>query len=273
MNDINKYGEILFLGPCNYKCYYCLQNEMEKLREEKENQLNMHYSKWNHFDDFILYCQSEGIEKIYLSSTCTDPLLYKYLDELIQEIKNMNFKVGIRTNGILAEEKLNTILKLNEEISFSINSFRNSTNSKITKSSYIPDYDNIFKFILKNNKNCRVSIVINQYNYKEIPEILDKLNQYKCISYVQLRKMYKYYNGKKDVEDKAFEYVKGYIEKNAIEIDNYYESKVFNYKNLKISLWENVFGQNSIKSINYYTNGIISDYNLLVPIYEERKNG
>ena len=273
MENLNKYGEILLLGPCNYKCYYCLQNEMDKLKEERENQLNTHYSKWNHFNDFLLCCQNESVDKIYLSSICTDPLLYNYLEELIQEIKNSNFKVGIRTNGVLAVEKINTILKLDEEISFSLNSFCGETNFKITNNTYIPDYEKIFKLLSNNNKKCRVTIVVNQYNYAEIPEIINKLNNYKCISYLQLRKVYKYYDYNKEKEDKAFENVKEWIEKNATEIENYYESKVFKYNNLKISLWENVFSKNSIKSINYFTNGIISGENLLVPIYEERKNG
>lgn len=273
MKDLNKYGEILFLGPCNYKCYYCLQNEMDKLRQEKENQLNTHYSTWKNFDEFISCCQNEGIEKIYLSSTCTDPLLYTYLEDLVKKIKQLNFKVGIRTNGVLAEKKLDTLLKFDEEISFSINSFNSNTNFKITGNKYIPNYDSIFKFLYNNNKKCRVSIVVNQYNFLEIPKILDKLNNYKCISYVQLRKMYKYYDCEKDSEDEAFENVKEWLRENAIETESYYESKVFKYKSLNVSLWENVFSQNSIKSINYYTNGIVSDYNLLVPIYEEGVNG
>ena len=273
MKELNKYGEILFLGPCNYKCYYCLQNEMDKLKEEKENQLNMHFSSWNHFDDFLLCCQNEGIDKIYLSSTCTDPLLYNYLEELIQKIKSMNFKIGIRTNGVLAEKRLDTLLKFDEEISFSINSFCSDTNFKITKNTYIPNYDSIFNFLYNNNKKCRVSIVVNQYNYLEIPKILERLNNYKCISYIQLRKMYKYYDCEKDSEDEAFENIKEWLEDNSEEIESYFESRVFKYKDLNISLWENVFSQNSIKSINYYTNGITSNYNLLVPIYEERENG
>ena len=273
MDNMNKYGEILFLGPCNYNCYYCLQNEMDKLKEEKENQLNIHFNKWNHIDDFFSCCQEEGADKIFLSSTCTDPLLYNYLDELIEKIKAMNFKVGIRTNGVLAEKKIDTILKCDEEISFSINSFSSDTNLKITKNEYIPNYDEIFKALSNNNKKCRIAIVVNQFNYSEISEMLDTLSKYNCISYVQLRKVYKYYECNKDNEDKAFENVTEWIKNNAVEIDSYFESMVYEYKEMKVSLWENVFSKNSVKSINYYTNGIISDYNLLVPIYEERENG
>ena len=274
MGDINKYGEILFLGPCNYSCYYCLQNEMDKLRQEKENQLNIHYTKWNNFDKFILACKNENIDKIYLSSTCTDPLIYMYLDELISELQKNNFKVGIRTNGLLASQKLDEIKKLDEEISFSINSFDKETNFKITKNEKIFDYNSILKFLEDNNKKCRISIVVNKYNYKEIPEILEKLVKYKCISYVQLRKMYKYYKNEDMSEEKnAFEDITKWLEENAIITESYYESKVYKYKEMKVSLWEDVFSKNSVKSINYYTNGIISDFNLLIPIYEESENG
>lgn len=274
MEKINRYGEILFLGPCNYSCYYCLQNEMTKLKEEKENQLNVFYEKWNNFNKFLDTCKREKIDKIYLSSTCTDPLLYKYLDELINKIKSENFKIGIRTNGLLATEKMNAINELDEEISFSVNSFNEDTNYKITKNNRVLDYDSIFKGLEKSDKKCRVSIVVNKYNYMEIPEMVKKLSEYKCISYVQLRKIYKYYeDNKRNEEEEDFEYVKNWLNENANIAESYFESKVYNYKNLKVSLWENVFSKNSVQSINYYTNGIISEHNLLIPIYEESENG
>lgn len=271
--DKQLYGEILFLGNCNYNCYYCLKQEMNNLKEKKENHLNVHFSEWNNFEKYIEELHNHNIEKIYLSSTCTDPLLYKYLDELIDYLQKEKFKVGLRSNGCLSIEKFSTILKFNGSISFSFNSFDKNTNKIITGSDYIPDYDKLLNSLEKENKKCRISIVINKYNYKEIPDMIDKLSKYSnSITYIQLRKVYKYYNKIEKEEIDAFEYIKNWLLKETKLKKMYYESKVYDYNGVEVSLWENVFDINNIQSINYFTNGLISNYNLLIPIYEEDKN-
>lgn len=264
------YGEILFLGKCNCNCYYCLKQEMNKLKKDKENQLNTHFLEWENFDKFLKINSENKIDKIYLSSVETDPMLYKYLLELIKYIKDKGFKVGIRTNGYCAIEKIDCLNECNEEISFSINSLNPKTNYDISGVKKIPDWEKIFEELSKRNKKCRVSIVVNRYNFNEIKDILNKLNKYECIDYIQLRKVYKYYI--KSMEDEnAFESVSNWIKTNANYLDNYFESSIYKYKNLKISLWENVFSKESIESINYFTNGLISTCNLLIPAYENKE--
>ena len=267
------YGEILFLGKCNYNCYYCLKQEMNKLKEKKENHLNVHFLKWKNFEKYIEELHKNNVEKIYLSSTCTDPLLYWYLDELVDYLKMENFKVGLRSNGCIAIEKYSIIKKFNESISFSINSFNKNTNRVITGSDLIPNYDDLLNNLEKDKKKCRISIVINKYNYKEIPDIIDKLSKYSnSITYIQLRKIYKYYNKIEQEEINSFEYIKNWLLKETKFKKMYYESKVYDYKGIEISLWENVFDIKNIQSINYFTNGLISKNNLLIPIYEEDNN-
>ena len=176
-----KYAEILFLGKCNCSCFYCLQNEMDRLQFEAENQMNIHFSKWNNFEKFIKLIKKENIEKIYLSSVTTEPMMYKYLKELILYLKENGLKVGIRTNGYFALEKIDCLDILDEEISFSINSLNDDTCMKICKKKN-PSWNNIFMELSKLNKKCRVSIVVNRFNKDEIVDILNYLKNFKCIS-------------------------------------------------------------------------------------------
>ena len=263
------YGEIYFLGKCNCKCFYCLNNEMECLREKNENHLTTHFKTWKNFDKFLNLCKEENIEKIFLSSVTTEPMLYKYLYELVLYIKSKGFKVGIRTNGYFVMKNIDVLKELDEEISFSINSLNENTNYKICKVSSLPNWDKIFKELDRLNKKCRVSIVVNNYNEKEIANILDTLTEYNCINYVQLRRIYKYYT--KSEHDEAFVNVSKWLKDNAIYKSNYFESEIYGYKNLDVSLWNDVFKKESIISLNYFTNGLLSDHNLIIPAYENKE--
>ena len=100
------YGEILFVGKCNYKCYYCLCNEMKKLQANMKVYNEMHFLSWPKFDIFLKKLKNSDCNIIYLSSTSSEPLLYKYIDELVDYLKNEGFRIGIRTNGTLISKKL-----------------------------------------------------------------------------------------------------------------------------------------------------------------------
>lgn len=270
MEEKINYGEILFIGKCNCNCYYCLSNEMNKLKQNTISHSSGHFLQWKNFDLFINTLKNNEVKKIYLSSTITDPLIYKYLDELIDFLHNNGFSVGIRTNGYMAKQNINNILKLDDEISFSINSLNIDTNSKICGVKNLPDWNYIFNLLDNYNKKCRISIVVNKYNYNEIDSIISRLSNYNSIEYIQLRKIYKYNNCNIDINDEAaFESIKQHIINNGIYTKNFHESKIFIMYNKMISLWEDVFKIESIKTYNYFTDGVMSNDNLLVRIYEE----
>lgn len=266
---MRQYGEILFLGPCNLRCYYCLSTEMPKLQSEQENQMNTHFFNWVNFNQFLTKCKEKQICTIYLSSVTTEPLLYQYLKELILFLQGEGFRVGIRSNGMLATSKMQEILLLDEEISFSMNSLNSDTTKLITGVPVYPDWIEIFGSLRKANKKCRISIVVNQHNQKEIPEMLNFLAWHSdVVNYVQLRQVYKYGN-RDDAETNAFVEIKYLIQTHCTKNGSYFESKIYKYRELSISLWEDVFQKESIQSVNFFTNGLISTNNLLIPAYEK----
>lgn len=55
-------------------------------------------------------------------------------------------------------------------------------------------------------------------------------------------------------------------------MSNYFESPIYKYKNLSVSLWFDVFKKESLNTLNYFTDGLIANNNLLVEAYEENKN-
>lgn len=267
------YGEILFLGKCNNKCYYCLGNEMLKAR--LVNNMETPYNELKNLDMFLNRLKDVNCSIIYLSSVETEPLLYKDINNLCDYLISKGFKLGIRTNGLCCYKFLNIIPLLSAEISISINSLDPSINKLICGNENTPNMENIFNVLHKNNKKCRISIVINCYNVADVMFTVDFLQAFDCISYIQLRKRYKYSDNIKDpschTDHIAFNRVKKMLSVKYKDVPktNFHESIIYNTK-VPISLWEDVFKKESLNTLNYFTDGKITTNNLLVPGYENK---
>ena len=253
------YGEILFVGQCNLKCFYCLGHEMHE--STKCNTLNTYFKDWPHFNEWINKLLENNVQKIYLSSTNSEPLLYSYLSELIDYLQDLGFKVGIRTNASL---DTSVCSKCKEEVSLSLQSLNPETFKKIAEVPLNFDFlENLRKI---DNDNIRVTIVVNRYNYLEIFDMLNKLKDFN-LRYVQLRQCYKYYDVDITPDIDAFKYVINLLKRYPIK-GNFNESIIYDVNGLSVSVWETVFKKESISSSNYWTNGVITDNNLLVEGYE-----
>lgn len=253
------FANINLQGPCNYKCFFCLGNDINC----NSNYLKVHFSKWKNFNEYLEKCKKNKIKKIYLTGQNTDPLLYKYLSELIEYLKKEGFIVGIRTNGVKALERQKEIESCNGGVSYSIHSLDSKTNYLITKSKQVLDIKNIDKKI---EKDYRVAIVINRYNKDEILDMIKELSKLKKLRYIQLRWVStdnRYYDLKEDI--KAFDELSKYIENNYECIDEFYKAKIYDIFGIKTSLWKTV--KTSINSFNYFTEGIISENYFVVEGY------
>lgn len=90
------------------------------------------------------------------------------------------------------------------------------------------------------------------------------------IRYVQLRQCYKYYETDIQPDIDAFNEVRSKL--NSFSIKGYFnESVIYDVNRLSVSIWETVFKKESISSSNYWTNGIITENNLLVEGYENER--
>lgn len=256
------YGEILFVGKCNFQCFYCLGHEMHE--STKCNTLSTHFSLWPNFGKWLVDLHMNNVKTIYLSSTNSEPLLYAYLSELIDFLEDDGFNVGIRTNG-----SLDTTIcsKCKEEVSLSLQSLNYDTFEKITNVMLSFDFlENLRKI---QSDNLRVSIVVNRYNYTEIFDMLDKLKDFN-LRYVQLRQCYKYYETDIQPDIDAFRNVVEKLKSYPVK-GNFNESVIYDVNGLAVSVWETVFKKSSISSSNYWTNGVITNNNLLVEGYEDER--
>ena len=97
--------------------------------------------------------------------------------------------------------------------------------------------------------------------------MLNKLKDFN-LRYVQLRQCYKYYDVDITPDIDAFKYVINLLKRYPIK-GNFNESIIYDVNGLSVSVWETVFKKESISSSNYWTNGVITDNNLLVEGYED----
>lgn len=263
------YGEIYFTGMCNLQCFFCIKDEMD---EEVYDRTLDDFNEWKGFNDWIKFLKDNRVPKIYLSSTSTEPLLYRNLANLIRYIQDNGFRVGIRTNASI-KNCSETLSLCDEEVSVSLQSLNPETFKKITKRNLNFDIIETLKSIkLKDSANMRVSIVVNRYNENEIFSILDTLKDIKTIKYVQLRKVYKYNDTANDdfKEDfDAYQRVRDSISSKYKKTGNFKESEIFDVNGLSVSMWDVVFCRESIQSSGYWTNGTMTFNNLLVPGYKE----
>lgn len=257
------FANINLQGPCNYQCYFCLGRDISL--GSCHNYLNNHFSKWKNFHKYLEKCKRDGIKKIYLTGQNTDPLLYKYLQELIEYLKDEGFHVGIRTNGVLGLEKMDIINSLNDEVGLSIHSLTSDINKKITNHSIIPDWDMIIKKI---KVPLRIAIVVTRYNKNEILSLIQFFSKYKNISYIQLRCIAtdeRYEELKEDID--CYKEVTSEIMEKFSYLRDYYTASIYDVYGIEVCLWKTV--ATTINSYNYFTDGIISTNYFVVEGYKK----
>lgn len=173
---------INLLGPCNADCYFCLGRDLAKKYFE-HNQLSIHYSHWKNFEMAMYETQKAMIHRVYVTGQTTDSLAYQHIEGLVQYLKRLGTftRVGLRTNGLLAVERMHTI-NLCDSVGYSIHMLKPEVNRKIMGVDYIPPWESIL-----NDTKCpriRVSIVVGRYNVEEVYSILDFLSGFPQLRYV-----------------------------------------------------------------------------------------
>ena len=262
--NVATFANINLLGVCNINCYFCLGKDLPD-HFYKNDYNNVHFQEWKNFDKFLVLCQENGIDKLYLTGQNTDPLLYQYLRELIEFLQGMGFLVGIRTNGYGAIGSLDIINTCKEEIGYSIMSMDYNINNKIVGKYELPDWDYI---IPRTTSKCRVSIVVNRYNFIELMGMIKKVSEYDNVKYIQLRRV-STDTRKEELEldahifEEVFQSCKASFGHQFKK--NFYGSEVLELFGKEITFWRTV--KTDVNSFNYYVDGVLSDEYFIIEGY------
>lgn len=254
------FANINFVGRCNAKCFFCLGKQAEG---KKSCYFDKHFSEWDNFYLFLGYCKENGIKKIYLTGLDSEPTIYPYVQELVDYLKELNFLVGIRTNGIKVDEKL--YKSFNDEVGISIHSFNQETLDKIGISEV--DFSSIAK-ALQGTKH-RYAIVVNRYNKNEIIDMIEKTSQLDKDCYIQIRQVCddNGIDGPYHDDILAFQKVAEDIEKKYPRKSEFENAGIYIANGVNVCVWRpfNV----TVNSFNYFINGIISDNYFVIEGWEK----
>lgn len=256
------FANINLLGKCNADCFFCLGKDIPELLTQ-HNQINTYYTEWQNFETFLNQCKENKIEKLYITGQNVDSLQYRFLAELIDYLQNNNFTVGLRTNGYLAEQNIDTINKCKNSIGYSIHTLNAETNDAIMKRKDMPNWTKI----LKATTNPRVAIVINRYNLAEFWSLMLYLQDFDNIKYVQVRRVSTDTRKQQLMPDiLAYEELYKTIRNQGYRPNRtFYGAECYQMFGLETVFWRTV--QTSVNSMNYFTDGTISPEYFIVQGY------
>lgn len=153
------FGNIHLSGACNRSCYWCIGQHMMAL--DSENNLDTYPLVG--MDRFLFRCRERSVREINLTGTNTDPLLYRHIGKLREQLdRNIpNLKFGLRTNGALAVSKIDDV-KLFDKLSLSIHSLDETIYRSIMGSGSVPDVAKILE--LTAPRPLKVNVVLCKEN-------------------------------------------------------------------------------------------------------------
>ncbi len=265
------FANINLLGKCNMNCYFCLGKDLATEFAQYNECLNVHFQNWVNWDKFINTCKELSIPQIYITGQNTDSLCYRYTPQLVEYLKSIGFYVGIRTNGLLAPKYMDNVVNQcttcwGDAVGYHIPTLKQSKAITITGSPYVPDW----KSILSQTKaKMRVAVVLCKHNKDEILDIIKFVSQFP-VEYVQVRKIStdtRYAYLKEDIE--LFEDFASEIANEFLLINEFESAQIYDVYGMKVSLWRTV--STSVNSINYFSNGVLSDEYFVIEGYAKQK--
>ncbi|CAF1555051.1 unnamed protein product [Didymodactylos carnosus] len=237
-----EFGNILFSGPCNQKCPFCIGHQLIKTPN------NLRKESLENLDDFIAVMKESESSKIILTGTRTDPQLYKYEEKLLNRLRTdlPNVHISLHTNGLLAAAKMR-IFRMYDSCTISVNSFRPETYLKLHGVKQMPDLRHIIN--QAPNVPIKLSCVLTEDNMNQVDEYLENAKVL-GIKRIALRHLY---GDSRRLPINAFQHKK--------PIKFHQSNPVYDFDGLQVTHW--IFDKTSGRSLNLFSDGTLSAEYLL----------
>ena len=224
-------GNILFSGPCNQKCPFCIGHQLLKTPN------NLRQEKLENLDSFISLIRASKTPKIILTGTRTDPQLYNYDEKLVDRLRSHlpGAHISLHTDGLLAIPKMKTF-RMYDSCTISINSFDPKTYSKLHGVKQMPNLKKILE--QASNLPVKLSCVFTADNVHQVEEYL-QIAKDLGIKRIALRHIY--------VDARRWP-IEAFQNKTPIR---YHQSNpVYDFDGLQVTHW--IFDSTSGRSLNLF---------------------
>jgi len=236
------FANLLFSGPCNAHCYFCIGNQLDPALSPSS------LSKFppRNLEAFLaLICQQE-IRQVVFSGTNTDPQLYHHEARLLDSLRERlpsRTQFSLHTNGRLALRKMKTFNQY-DRVTLSLPSFIPRTYRRMMG---VPRPPDILEILRQARIPVKVSCLVSAENAAEIPQFVSR-----CwasgIQRVVFRKPFG--------EIKPWEQIFPLHRLGLLPQDEYRANPVFDFRGMEITLWD--FNESTSQSINLFASGVIS---------------
>jgi pyruvate-formate lyase-activating enzyme len=236
------FANVLFAGPCNRFCPWCIGKKLPAA----VNQSNLDLWPLRNLEGFIARVNEERVREIVFTGTVTDPHLYHYEAELLDELRerlHRDARFSIHTNGVLSIQKM-TVFNRYDRATVSFPSFVPDVYEKLMGSRRVPDLERILQ---ESEIPVKVSAVVNQHNLPELEHFLERCHRI-GVSRLVLRQLY----GTSWPWPRLRE---------ATPVSEFRGNPVLDYAGMEVTLWK--FDQSTCRSLNLFADGTLGESYLL----------
>lgn len=163
------FANVLFAGPCNRFCPFCIGKEIPA----EMSPVNLDVYPPLNWDKFVRRVQRLGIREVVFTGTTTDPHLYHHEEKLIARIRRElpAVRLSIHTNGALSLKKL-AAFNAYDRACISLPSLNKTTYAKMMGVSQVP---NLGEILAQAKIPVKISCVVNEHNAAELDVFLGQL--------------------------------------------------------------------------------------------------
>lgn len=235
------FANILFAGPCNQRCPYCIGRQVDP----GVNRPNLDRFPPRNLERFAALLRRHDVRQIVLTGTNTDPQLYQHEERLINWLRENvpRGALSLHTNGQRVMNKIALLNRYNRA-TISFPSFDPHTFFRMTGVRRMPDLPAI---LAAARIPVKVSSVITAENAAQVDAFLARCHAI-GVRRVVLRQAYGGTSPPNPLADRS-------------PVSFYRHNPVYDWDGMQVTWWN--FGRTTSTSLNLFADGTISTRYLL----------
>ena len=236
------FANILFGGPCNRFCPFCIGKQLPGAVQVN----NLDLYPLRNQERFAEEVNRLGIRQVVFTGTVTDPSLYRHQAKLLEWLRShihTGASYSLHSNGVVAVQRMHEF-NLYDKACLSFPSFNPQTYQRMMGSPKVPDLEAILRGA---TIPVKISCLITPDNYPEIDDFLLRCQQL-GIQRLVLRRLFG--------EERQWD-----ILPQRTPVSHYRGNPVYDYDGMEVTYWN--FDTSQSTSINLFPNGTLGGSYLL----------
>lgn len=241
------FANILFAGPCNRFCPFCIGKQLPQAVQTD----NLDRYPLLNQERFAREVNRLGIDQVVFTGTVTDPSLYRHQARLLTWLREhitTGATYSLHSNGVRALSHLHEF-HLYDKACLSFPSFVPETYQRMMGSAKVPDLGLILE---RSRIPVKVSCLINEHNYAELDDFIRRCREL-GLQRLVLRRLYGETREWRVLPDFA-------------PVRRYRGNPVFDYHGMEVTYWN--FDTSESTSINLFSDGTLGGSYLLTETFQ-----